>query len=74
MAADLVQWPLSADYRRQRVFRDGGRRQRAVFTVYPEGLAVVDFRLVMPGSGASREIRTAVLPLSDYFLLGEPFR
>lgn len=44
------------------------------FTVYPEGLAVVDFRLVMPGSGASREIRTAVLPLSDYFLMGEPFR
>ena len=31
VAADLVQWPLSADYRRQRVFRDGGRRQRAVF-------------------------------------------
>lgn len=44
------------------------------FTVYSGGLAVVDFRLVMPGSGASREIRTAVLPLSDYFLMGEPFR
>lgn len=43
------------------------------FTIYPHGLVRISYRIARVTPAVSYDLTTSILPLRDYFLVGEPY-